>query len=146
MPPPCSAATCSLATPCPCRNRREELTLRADDANHHMEVQAFLILERVPGSKDYVVSAILRANGQFIGQTSLGVVAEGQEVLFSVNWDQPLKRFVASSQAAGNAPTLSFIPFASPGSAHDVVPHEFSMVKSFVLKSGANTKSEAHEN
>ena len=120
--------------------------MRADDAIHRLEVQAFLILERVADSKDYLVSAILRANGQFIGQTSLGVVAEGQEILFSLNWDQPTQRFVASTQAAGNAPTLSFIPFASPVSALDVVPPEFSMVKSFVLNSGANTKSEAHEN
>jgi len=120
--------------------------LKDSSANHRLEVQAFLILERVAGSSDFVVSAILRANGQFIGPTSLGVVAEGQEILFSLNWDQPTRRFVASSQAVGIEPILSFIPFASPDAVSELVPPEFSLAKRFVLNSGANTKSEAHEN
>ena len=104
-------------------------------ASHHLEVQAFLILERVAGSKEFVVSALLQADGQFIGKSSLGIVAEGQEILLSLRWDKPRQRFVASSQGAGSVPVLSFIPFALPGDAHDAVPPEFSMTKSFVLNS-----------
>lgn len=115
-------------------------------ANHRLEVQAFLILERVAGSKEFVVSVLLQAAGQFIGKTSLGTVAEGQEILLTLRWDQPWKRFVVSSQAAGNVPILSFVPFASPGAANALVPPEFSMVKSFVLNSDGSNNSETHEN
>jgi len=110
---------------------QKEVALKHSVASHHLDVQAFLILEKVAGSKDFLVSVLLRADGQFIGQTSLGIVAEGQEILLSLSWDQPMQRFVAGSQGAGSVPILSFIPFASP--ANDVVPSEFSMVKSFVL-------------
>jgi len=89
--------------------------LKVNGASHHLEVQAFLMLERVAGSKEFLVSVLLQADGQFIGKTSLGTVAEGQEILLSLRWDKPKQRFVASSQAAGSAPVLSFIPFASPG-------------------------------
>jgi hypothetical protein len=92
--------------------------LKDSGASHHLEVQAFLILEKVAGSKDFLVSVLLRADGQFIGQTSLGIVAEGQEILLSLSWDQPMQRFVASSQGTGSVPILSFIPFVSP--ANDV--------------------------
>ncbi len=109
-------------------------------ASHYLEVQAFLILEKVAGSKDFLVSVLLRADGQFIGQTSLGIVAEGQEILLSLSWDQPMQRFVASSQAAGSVPILSFIPFTSSGTAHDSVSPEFSMAKSFVLNSATNSR------
>lgn len=84
-------------------------------ASHHLEVQAFLILERVAASKEFVVSVLLQADGQFIGKSSLGIVAEGQEVLLSLRWDQPSHRFVASAQAPGAAPIVSFIPFEAPG-------------------------------
>ncbi len=83
--------------------------------NHRLEVQAFLMLERVAGSKEFLVSVLLQADGQFIGKTSLGTAAEGQEILLSLRWDKPKQRFVASSQAAGSVPVLSFIPFSSPG-------------------------------
>src|SRR6266576_3222947 len=61
-------------------------------------------------------------------------------------WDQPRQRFVASSQAAGSAPILSFIPFALPGDAHDAVAPEFSMVKNFELKLDVSNNTETHEN
>ena len=107
--------------------------------SHHLKVHAFLVLERVPGSKEFLISVLLQAEGQFIGQTSLGIVAEGQEVLLSLTWDQPRHRFVASSQAAGRALIPSFIPFTSPGTAQDVVSPEFSMVKSFLLNPATNS-------
>jgi hypothetical protein len=120
--------------------------LRDHGSSHHLEVQAFLILERVPGLNEFIVSVLLQAGGQFIGKTSLGTVAEGQEILLSLRWDQPRQRFVASSQSAGSAPILSFIPFALLGTARDVVPLEFSMTKSFVLNSDVSNDTEAHEN
>jgi hypothetical protein len=113
---------------------RKEFALKDSGTGRHMEVQAFLILERVAGSKEFLVSVFLQADGQFIGKTSLGTVAEGQEILLSLRWDQPTQRFVASSQAAGRMPVLSFIPFASPGAANDVVPPEFSMARNAALK------------
>jgi len=88
--------------------------LNLNGTSHRLEVQAFLILERVPGSKEFRVSVLLHADGQFIGKTSLGTAAEGQEILLSLRWDKPKQRFVATSQAAGNEPVLSFIPFSSP--------------------------------
>ena len=112
----------------------------------NLNVQAFLILERVAGSKEFLVSVLLQTNEQFIGKNSLGIVAEGQEVLLSLRWDQPRQHFVASSQAAGGVPILSFIPFASPGAADALVPPEFSMAKKFVLNSDSSNQTEAHEN
>jgi hypothetical protein len=115
-------------------------------AGHCLKVDAFLVLERVASSKEFLVSALLQANGQFFGKTSLGIVAEGQEILLSLRWDKPKQRFVASSQAAGGTPILSFIPFKLPGAAHDAVPPDFSMAKSFVVNSDVSSNSEAHEN
>ncbi len=89
--------------------------MRDNAASHRLEVHAFLMLERVAGSKEFLVSVLLQADGQFIGKTSLGTATEGQEILLSLRWDKPKQRFVASSQAAGSAPVLSFIPFSSPG-------------------------------
>lgn len=87
------------------------------DANHRLDVQAFLMLERVAGSNEFLVSVLLQADGQFIGKAPLGTVADGQEILLSLRWDKPKQRFVASSQAVGSVPILSFIPFTSPGAA-----------------------------
>ena len=115
-------------------------------ASPRLEVQAFLILERVVGSKEFLVSVLLQADGQYIGKTSLGTAAEGQEILLSLRWDKPRQRFVASSQGAGSVPVLSFIPFALPGDAHDAVAPEFSMVKNFVLKLDVSNNTETHEN
>ena len=115
-------------------------------ASHHLEVQAFLILERVAGSEEFVVSVLLQAEGQFIGKASLGTVAEGQQILLSLRWDKPGQRFVASSQAAGSVPILSFIPFAPLGAANDFVPAEFSSEKTFVLNSYVSSNTQAHEN
>ena len=112
----------------------------------NINVQAFLILERVARSKEFVVSVLLQADGKFIGKSSLGIVAEGQEILLSLRWDQPRQRFVASSQAAGRVPILSFIPFAPPGAVRAIVPPEFSMAKKFVLNSDVIDPTEAHEN
>jgi hypothetical protein len=111
-----------------------------------LKVQAFLILERIACSKEFLVSVLLQAHGQFIGKTSLGTVAEGREIFLSLRWDQPARRFVASSQAAGCVPILSFIPFAWPGAPDALVPQEFSMTKSFVLNADGSNYTEAHEN
>jgi hypothetical protein len=108
--------------------------LKPSGASHRLEVQAFLILERVADSKEFLVSVLLQADGQFIGKTSVGAVADGQEILLSLRWDQPTQRFVASSQAPGGEPILSFIPFSSPGTVHAVVPPEFSMARNITLK------------
>lgn len=115
-----------------------EFSLKDKDsgASHHLKVHAFLILERVAGSKEFLVSVLLQADGQFIGKTSLGIVAEGQEILLSLRWDKPRQRFVASSQAPGGEPILSFIPFALPGAADAPVSPEFSMARSIALKPG----------
>jgi len=109
--------------------------LKDSGSSHHLEVQAFLILERVADSQEFVVSVLLQADGQFIGKTSLGTAAAGKEILLSLRWDKPRQRFVASSQAAGSAPVLSFIPFAPPDAPSDVLPLEFSMSKNIMLNS-----------
>src|SRR4029077_10316308 len=96
---------------------------------------AFLILERVSGSKDFGVSVLLKAGGRSIGKTSLGSVARVQEIFLTLRWDQPQHRFEASSEAAGSAPILSFIPFKWPGAADGLLPAEFSIGKNCVLKS-----------
>ena len=119
--------------------------MKDSGASNHIEVQAFLILERVADSKEFIVSVLLQADGQFIGRTSLGTVAEGQQILLSLRWDQPKQHFVASSQAAGGVPILSFIPFASPVAANAIVPPDFSMSKNFLLNSGVSNKTEAHK-
>jgi len=124
---------------------RKEFALKDSRESRHLAVQAFLILERVAGSKELAVSLLLQADRQFIGKSSLGIVAEGQEILLSLRWDKPTQRFVASSQAAGDVPILSFIPFASPGAADALVPGEFSMAKKFVLNSDSSNNTEAHE-
>ncbi len=108
--------------------------MKASGANHRLEVQAFVMLERVVGSKEFLVSILLQADGQFIGKTSLGTVVEGQEILLSLRWDQPRQRFVVTSQAAECVPVLSFIPFAPPGTARDLVPPESSMERNIALK------------
>ena len=125
---------------------RKEFALKDSRESRHLAVQAFLILERVAGSKEFAVSLLLQADGQFIGKSSLGIVAEGQEILLSLRWDQPTQRFVASSQLTGEVPILSFIPFALPGAADALVPPEFSMAKKFVLNPDRNNNTEAHEN
>jgi hypothetical protein len=124
----------------------KEFSLKDSSASHHLEVQAFLILERIASSKEFVVSVLLQAQGQFIGKASLGTVAEGQEILLSLRWDQPTQRFVASSQAAGGVPILSFIPFSSPVAADAIIPPDFSMSKNFVLNSDVSNDTEAQEN
>jgi len=119
--------------------------LKLSATNHRLEVQAFLMLERVVGSKKFVVSVLLQADGQFIGKTSLGTVAEGQEILLSLRWDQPRQRFVASSQAAGSVPVLTFIPFASPGAADVLVPPQLSIVRNIALKLDRRDGGREHE-
>lgn len=120
--------------------------MKPTGTSHRLEVQAFLILERVAGSKDFGVSVLLYADGQSLGKTSLGTVAEGQEILLSLRWDQPRQRFVARSEAAGSTPVLSFIPFGSPGAADGLLPADFSMAKTFVLNSVVGNNMEIHEN
>jgi hypothetical protein len=120
--------------------------LKPTGTSRRLEVQAFLILERVAGSKDFGVSVLLYADGQSIGKTSLGTVAEGQEIVLSLRWDRPGQRFVASSEIAGSAPVLSSIPFRSPGAADGFLPSDFSITKNFVLNSGVGNPEEVHEN
>jgi len=120
--------------------------LKDSGANRHLKVHAFLMLERAASSKEFLISVLLEAEGKFIGKTSLGTVTEGQEIVLSLRWDQPQKRFVASSRAAGSTPILSFIPFASPGAADPIAPSDFSMLKNFVLNSARNNAAQAHEN
>ena len=120
--------------------------MKHSGTSHRLEVQAFLILERVAGSKDFGLSVLLYADGQSIGKTSLGTVAEGQEILLSLRWDRPGQRFVASSEAVGSTPVLSFIPFRSPDAADCFLPADFSMAKNFVLNSGVGNNTEIHEN
>ena len=115
------------------------------DSSHRLEVQAFLILERVAGSKEFGVSVLLYADGQSIGKASLGTVAEGQGIVLSLRWDQRHQRFVASSEAAGSSPVLSFIPFRSPGEADGFLPADFSMAKNFVLNSGVSNDKRVAE-
>jgi len=93
----------------------KEFSLKDSGASNHIEVQAFLILERVAGSDGFEISVLLRSDGQFIGRTSLGIVAEEEQVVLSLRWDEPNHRFVASSQRPGAAPTESFVPFAARG-------------------------------
>lgn len=124
----------------------KEFALKLNGTDYRLEVQAFLMLERVAGSKQFLVSLLLLADRRFIGKTSLGTAAEGQRILLSLRWDQPRQRFVASSQTAGSEPVLSFIPFASARSADAVVPADFSLEKSFVLNSHVNNSTGSHEN
>jgi hypothetical protein len=114
--------------------------------SHHLKVHAFLILERVGGSKDLLISVLLQADGQFLGKTSLGTVAEGQKILLSLRWDKPKQSFVVSSETAGSVPILSFIPFTSPGATHDALSPDFSVAKSLVVNSDVSCNEEAHEN
>ena len=123
------------------RSRAEEFSLRVSGASHQPEVQAFLILERVAGSKEFLVSVFLQLHGRFIGKAALGTVAEGHQILLSLRWDKPRRRFVASSQAAGSVPILSFIPFAPLGFANDFVPAEFSSATNFVLDSNVSSNA-----
>jgi hypothetical protein len=112
----------------------------------NLSVQAFLLFNRITGRDAFEVSVLLQVGGRCIGKTSVGTVAEGQEVLLSLDWDQVNSRFVASSQVAGSLPVLSFIPFAAPGVTDAVVPPEFSIAKRLVLHSDVTENTEAHEN
>ena len=117
--------------------------MKVGNESQRLEVQAFLILERVAGSKEFLLSVLLQADGQFIGKGSLGTIIEGQEISLSLGWEQARRRFVATCQNAGRAPVLSFIPFASPRAADGIAPGEFSMEK-FVRNSG-NNRMETHD-
>ena len=119
--------------------------MKDSGGSNHIEVQAFLILERVADSREFIVSVLLQADGQFIGKTSLGTAAEDQEILLSLRWDKPKQHFVASSQAAGSVPVQSFIPFASSVAGNALVPSDFSMAKSFVLNAAPNDPAKACE-
>ena len=101
--------------------------MKDSGANHGLEVRAFLVLERVPGSKDLLVSVLLRSGEQVIGQTPMGTVAAGQNLSLSVTWDQAAQRFEARFQGKGSEPVLSFIPFVWPGPSQEVASHEFSI-------------------
>jgi hypothetical protein len=114
------------------------------DASSYVNVQAFVTLERVAASESFDVSVVLQAGGQSIGKISLGTVAEGEQVLLSLSWDEPYNRFVVSSQRPGATPTESFIPLALPEPTQTAVPSEFS--RNFVLNLDGNNATEGHEN
>ena len=120
--------------------------MRDSRARQRLEVQALLILERIAGSKEFLVSVLLQAHGQFIGKTSLGTVAEGQEILLSLRWDKPRQHFVASSQAVGSVPILSFIPFALPVACRLAFSPGSRWVKSSELNSDVSINTETYEN
>lgn len=117
--------------------------MRVGHGSQRLEVQAFLILERVAGSKEFLLSVLLQSDGQFIGKSSLGTVAEGQKISLALRWEGPRQRFVATSQTEGRAPILAFIPFASSRAADSIAPGESAMEK-FVRNSG-NNRMEAHD-
>jgi hypothetical protein len=125
----------------------EEFSLkdRESRASHHLKVHAFLMLERVASSKEFLISVLLEAEGKFIGKTSLGTVTEGQEIWLSLLWDKPQQRFVGSYQAAGSKPIVSFVPFTLPAAADATIPTDFSMLKNFVLNSARNNAALADE-
>lgn len=120
--------------------------MKVGNESQRLEVQAFLILERVAGSKEFLLSVLLQAGGQFIGKSFLGMIAEGQQISLSLGWDQPRRRFVAASQTAGSAPILSFIPFASPRADDGLLPSDISVGKCFALNWDMNNDAEAHGN
>ena len=101
--------------------------MQVANASPSLAVQAFLILERVAGSKEFLLSVLLQSGQQFIGKSSLGTVAEGQKISLSLRWEKPRQRFVATAQTAEGAPILSFVPFASPRAANAIAPRESSM-------------------
>lgn len=96
--------------------------MKVRSGSQRLEVQAFLILERIASSKEFLLSVLLESAGQFIGKSSLGMIAEGQQISLSLGWDQPKRRFVVNSHAAGGAPILSFIPFACPVGSQTLIP------------------------
>ena len=108
-----------------------------------LEVQAFLILERVAGSKEFLLSVLLQSGQQFIGKSSLGTVAEGQKISLSLRWEVPRQRFVATAQTAEGAPILSFIPFVSPRPTDGIAPGECSMENH--MRNSDNRRTEAHD-
>jgi len=57
-------------------------SLNLNGTSHRLEVQAFLILERVFGSKEFRVSVLLHADGQFIGKTSLELSLRARKFCF----------------------------------------------------------------
>jgi hypothetical protein len=120
--------------------------LKVCKGSQRIEVKAFLILERIADSKDFLISVLLQSDGRFIAKSSLGTVAEGQEIWLSLRWDQPEERFVASSQEAGSVPILSFIPFALPGACRLPFPPDSPWRESFLLNSARNNAAHAHEN
>src|SRR5260370_7191224 len=44
---------------------------KESSSSHHLEVQAFLILERIAGSESFQVSVLLRSYRRFIGNTPI---------------------------------------------------------------------------
>lgn len=115
--------------------------MQVANANPSLAVQAFLILERVAGSKEFLLSVLLQSGQQCIGKSSLGTVAEGQRISLSLRWEAPRQRFVASAQSAEGAPILSFIPFASPRAADGIASREFSMERR--VPNSGNKRTEA---
>lgn len=116
--------------------------MKNSGSSQRLEVRAFLILERVTDSKAFGVSVLFQAEGRAFAKTSLGTVAEGQEILLTLHWDQPRQRFVASSEAPGSAPALAFIPF-SPAADSRILA-EFS-TKNCVLNSRVSKNKEVDE-
>lgn len=117
--------------------------MRVTNVSPRLEVRAFLTLERVATSQEFLLSVLLQSDHQFIGKSSLGTVAEGQEISLSLDWDEPRQRFVATAQTAGGAPIQSFIPFASSRATDAIAPREFSIGK--CVSNSSNNRTEAHD-
>lgn len=58
--------------------------MKAAHRTRYLEVQAFLILERIAGSKEFLLSVPLQCDGQFIGKSCLGTIADGQEIALTL--------------------------------------------------------------
>jgi hypothetical protein len=118
--------------------------LKNSGSSHRLEVRAFLILERAAGSKGFGVSVLLQAEGRSIGKTSLGSVAEGQEILPSLRWDQQWQCFVEVLRLREALP-FSGLSFRSPGAADPSPLAEFLMTQNCVLNSGVIKNKELDE-
>ncbi|SRR6266566_230279 len=124
----------------------KEFSLKDSGASHHLEVQVFLILEREsPARRISSYRFFFKRMCNSLGRPFWELLLRVRKILLSLRWDKPRQRFVASPQPAGSVPILSFIPFALPGDAHDAVPPEFSMTKSFALNSDVSNSRGANE-
>ena len=84
----------------------------------NLNVQAFLIFERVAACDAFEVSVLLQADEQLIGKTSLGTFAGGQVILLSLHGDQTTFRSQLSVSRNHANPVLHPICIASGDSGN----------------------------